>query len=78
MKDKSVEDQIKELVKADKLKIVDQANNVIYDQEIKESMGVKRQASNVVTQKEKSAKKGVTISVQGDSESDKTPQLELN
>jgi len=42
MKDRTVEDQIKELVQMNKLQIVDQSNNVIFDQEIKEGMGIKR------------------------------------
>ena len=59
MKDKTVEEQIKELVAQNKLQIVDQSNNVLFDKEIKEGMGVKRQNSQVVTQKEKTTKLGV-------------------
>jgi len=73
MKDKSVENQIKELVEQGKLQIVDQQNNVIFENEIKEGMGVKRQNSQQVTQKEK--KEAQTPSVQ--SEGSQAPYIEI-
>ena len=45
MKDKSVENQIKELVEQGKLQIVDQQDNIVFDAELREGMGVKRQNS---------------------------------
>lgn len=53
--------------------LVDQSNKVLFEKEIKEGMGVKRQTSHIVTQKEKSAKKGGNItpsqqSSQGDAQ----------
>lgn len=46
------------MVKLDKIQMVDQANKVIFEKEIKEGMGVKRQNSLQITQKEKQAKQG--------------------
>jgi hypothetical protein len=70
MRDKGVEEQIKELVKENKLVLVDQSNKVLFENEIKEGLGVKRQNSQMVTQKEKSAKKGGDITPTQSSHSD--------
>lgn len=41
----AVEDEIKELVITDKLQIVDQNDNVLYDKELKEGLGLKKEQS---------------------------------
>ena len=42
MKDKNIEEQIKELIKQDKIMLVDQSNKAIFEKEIKEGLGFKR------------------------------------
>ena len=57
MKDKDVQEQIKELVTLGKLQIVDQQQNVVLEKEIFDELGIQRQSSHVVTKKEKSSAK---------------------
>ena len=57
MKDKDVQEQIKELVTLGKIQIVDQQENVVFEKEIFEELGIQRQASHVVTKKERSSAK---------------------
>jgi uncharacterized protein YbcV (DUF1398 family) len=45
MKDKTVEDQIKELIAQDKLKIVDQSNKPLFEKEMQEISGAMKRAN---------------------------------
>ncbi len=79
MKDKQVEEQIKELVQLGKIVIVDQQENVILEKEMSEEFGIKRQNSQAITYKEKSAKKAKNGGMTTESEqSDKNSQIDID
>lgn len=72
MKDRNVQEQINELIKQDKIAIVDQANNLLFEKEIG---GLKRQATQTHNKQERSAKKGnVTPSIKDDASSKSSQQ----
>lgn len=77
MKDKTVAEQIQELISQNKLHIVDQSNKVLFQQEMKE-IGIKRQNSHTVTNKEKSAKKGSNQTPSDQESSKGGPQIEID